>query len=165
MEVGEVGEVLPDGGGKGGEEEGDEEGEEGEGWGESSWLDQPRSQRRDLGHPVVRWEGAVASGEVESFGGFQLRALRFAQDDRLFGGDGFAGPEFFEEEDEDGGGGQEKEGEGEEADGVVDGVVGGVGGGGEEEVVLVTHVGEEGHGCLDVAALVGGGEEVEGGEG
>ena len=63
------------------------------------------------------------------------------------------------------GGGQEEEGQGEEADGVVDGVVGGVGGGGEEEVVLVAHVGEDGHGCLDVLALVGGGEEVEGGEG
>ena len=33
----------------------------------------------------------------------------------------------------------------------------------EEEVVLDAHVGEDGHGDLDVAALVGGGEDVEGG--
>ena len=34
----------------------------------------------------------------------------------------------------------------------------------EEEVVLDAHVGDDGHGDLDVAAFVGGGEDVEGGE-
>ncbi len=38
-----------------------------------------------------------------------------------------------------------------------------VGGVVEEEVVLDAHVGDEGHGDLDVAAFVGGGEDVEGG--
>ena len=45
---------------------------------------------------------------------------------------------------------------------------GGVGdaGGGvvEEEVVLDAEAGDDGHGDLDVAALVGGGDEVDGGE-
>ena len=40
----------------------------------------------------------------------------------------------------------------------------GVGGVVEEEVVLGAHAGEDGHRDLDVAALVGGGEDVEGGE-
>jgi len=48
---------------------------------------------------------------------------------------------------------------------VKDGVVGGVGGVAEEEVVLDAHVGDDGHGDLDEAAFVGGGDEVEGGEG
>src|ERR1700680_507439 len=34
----------------------------------------------------------------------------------------------------------------------------------EEEVVLDAHVGDDGHCYLDVAALVGGGEDVEGGQ-
>ena len=80
-------------------------------------------------------------------------------------GEGLGRGGSFEEKGEEGGGGEEQEGEGEEADGVVDRVVGGVGGGGEEEVVLVAEAGEDGHGDLDVPALVGGGEEVEGGEG
>ena len=43
---------------------------------------------------------------------------------------------------------------------VVEGVAGVV----EEEVVLDAHVGDDGHGDLDVAAFVGGGEDVEGGQ-
>ena len=35
----------------------------------------------------------------------------------------------------------------------------------EEEVVLWSHAGEDGHGDLDVTALVGCGQDVEGGEG
>ena len=43
---------------------------------------------------------------------------------------------------------------------IVEDVVGVV----EEEVVLDAHGRDDGHGDLDVAALVGGGEDVEGGE-
>ena len=43
-------------------------------------------------------------------------------------------------------------------------IVWGVAGAVEEEVVLDAHVGDDGHGDLDVAALVGGGEDVEGGQ-
>ncbi len=45
-----------------------------------------------------------------------------------------------------------------------DAIVVDVGGVMEEEVVLDAHAGDDGHGDLDVAALVGGGEDVEGGE-
>jgi len=44
-------------------------------------------------------------------------------------------------------------------------VVRGVAGVMEEEVVLDAHVGDDRHGDLDEAALVGGGDDVEGGEG
>ena len=72
---------------------------------------------------------------------------------------------FFEEEGDEGDGGGDQDGYGQDADGVVDGVVGSVGGAGEEEVVLVAHVGEDRHGGLDVLAVIGGGEEIEGREG
>ncbi len=45
---------------------------------------------------------------------------------------------------------------------VEDLVVGDVAGVMEEEVVLDAHVGDDGHGDLDVAALVCGGKDVEG---
>ena len=54
--------------------------------------------------------------------------------------------------------------DGDEGGGVEDLVVEDVGGVVEEEVVLDAHVGDDGHGDLDVAAFVGGGEDVEGGE-
>ena len=57
-----------------------------------------------------------------------------------------------------------RSGEGDEGGGVEDLIVEGVAGVVEEEVVLDAHVGDDGHGDLDVAALVGGGEDVEGGE-
>ena len=43
-------------------------------------------------------------------------------------------------------------------------IVEGVGGVVEEKVVLDAHGGDDGHGDLDVAAFVGGGEDVDGGE-
>ena len=116
LEVGEIGEMLPDGGRERGEEEGDDCGEKGQG-----------------------------------------------ADERCGGGGG-PGVGSDAEGDESGGGEGEEE-ESEEADGLVDGVVGRVGGVGEEEVVLVTQGGNDGHGGLDEAALVGCGEEIDGGEG
>ena len=47
---------------------------------------------------------------------------------------------------------------------VVEEVVGGEAGEVEEEVVLYAGAGEDGHGDLDVAALIGGRDEVEGGQ-
>ncbi len=72
-------------------------------------------------------------------------------------------------------GGEDDQEQGDDGGGVEDLVVeegvgecGGVGeaGGGvvEEEVVLDAEAGGEGHGDLDVAAFVGGGDEVEGGQ-
>jgi hypothetical protein len=55
------------------------------------------------------------------------------------------------------------EGDGDEGGGVEDLIVRGVAGVVEEEVVLDAHVGDDGHGDLDVAAFVGGWEDVEGG--
>ena len=64
-----------------------------------------------------------------------------------------------------GGDGQGEEYDGDYGGGVEDLIVGGVAGVVEEEVVLDAHVGDDGHCDLDVAAFVGGGEDVEGGEG
>ncbi len=63
----------------------------------------------------------------------------------------------------DGEGGDCDEDEGNDGGGVEDLVVGGVAGAVEEEVVLDSVEGDDGHRDLDVAALVGGGEDVEGG--
>ena len=69
-----------------------------------------------------------------------------------------------QEQGEDGGDGEDQEREGERAGSVVDDVVCGVGGAREEEVVLIAHVGDDGHRDLDEAALIGCGEEIEGGQ-
>src|ERR1700761_5000002 len=61
--------------------------------------------------------------------------------------------------------GQGNEDYGEDGCGVENLIVCEVAGVVEEEVVLDAHVGDDGHGDLDVAAFVGSGDDVEGGEG
>lgn len=70
-----------------------------------------------------------------------------------------------EEGGEQGCGGEDEEEQGDEANGVDDGVVIGVWGVVEEGVVGYAHAGDVGEVDLDPAALKGGGEDVEGGEG
>ena len=150
MEEGEFGGVAPDDGGEGSEEEGDGDGEDGEG-------------RRKSCLRWRRWERSALARD---------NSTRFGRDDVAL--EGWAhGRALLADSSIGIGGSKEEHGDCgmvramrimaiREAvwrtdRGRVAGVV-------KEEVVLNAHVGDDGHGDLDVAAFVGGGEDVEGGE-